>query len=324
MAKSLMKLAFRRSINVALTVVVGVVLVTAFAVYDASLHQGAFLTGWVLLAVMVFLALFNVRKKITMLPLGSASSWLQLHVYCGWLVVLIFCEHVGWSIPTGWLEVTLAALFVLVSGSGVVGIGLSRLLPPRLTRRGEDVYIGDERVDLFKRAELCQAGAVKFCSVCQDHHLVGRCHHRLLGFHQQQVTVVKSLLVNSGHAEQGTFHVEAFNCIAGIGPDAYACLAMHVTADKYQVRGVACHEQHGNRKRVGDDLQRPTHQLLCQFIGCAPPVKQNRLPVLDQVCCGSSDLFLLLPLLFLSPVKMWRLGRGTGVENAPVGALGNT
>jgi hypothetical protein len=139
MAKSLMKLAFRRSINVALTVVVGVVLVTAFAVYDASLHQRAFLTGWVLLAVMVFLALFNVRKKITMLPLGSASSWLQLHVYGGWLVIVIFGEHVGWSIPTGWLEVTLAALFVLVSGSGVVGIGLSRLLPPRLTRRGEDV-----------------------------------------------------------------------------------------------------------------------------------------------------------------------------------------
>jgi hypothetical protein len=134
-----MKLAFRRSINIALTVVVGMILVTTFAVYDASLYQGAFLTGWVLLAVMVFLALFKVRKMITMLPLGSASSWLQLHVYCGWLVVLIFCEHVGWSIPRGWLELTLAFLFVLVSGSGGVGIGFSRLLPPRLTRRGEEV-----------------------------------------------------------------------------------------------------------------------------------------------------------------------------------------
>ena len=147
MAEPLMILTVRRRFNIALTVLVGVVLVLAFAVYDASLYQGAFLTGWVLLAVMAFLALFNVRKKITMLPLGSASAWMQLHIYAGWLVIVIFGEHVGWSVPTGWLEVTLAALFVLVAGSGVVGIGLAKFLPPRLTRRGEEVIF--QRIPAF-------------------------------------------------------------------------------------------------------------------------------------------------------------------------------
>ena len=142
-----MNLAVRRRLNVALTVLLVLVLILVFAVTNASLYQGAFLTGWVLLAVMAFLALFNVRKKITMLPLGSASTWLQLHVYGGWLVIVIFGEHVGWSVPTGWLEVTLAALFVLVAGGGVVGIGLAKFLPPRLTRRGEEVIF--QRIPAF-------------------------------------------------------------------------------------------------------------------------------------------------------------------------------
>src|SRR5665213_3087314 len=37
-----------------------------------------FLTGWVLLAVMLVLALFNARKKLPFLPLGRAETWLQI------------------------------------------------------------------------------------------------------------------------------------------------------------------------------------------------------------------------------------------------------
>ncbi len=148
-----MLLAVRRRFNVVLTILVGVVLVTAFAVYDASLYQGSFLTGWVLLVVMVFLALFGLRKKLTMLPLGNASTWTQAHLYAGWLVIVIFAEHVGWELPMGWLEITLAVLFVLVAGSGIVGICLARILPPRLTRRGEEVLF--QRIPAFI-AELCK------------------------------------------------------------------------------------------------------------------------------------------------------------------------
>ncbi len=142
-----MNLTVRRRFNIAITVMVGAILVLAFAVYDASLYQGSFLTGWVLLAVMGFLVLYNLRKKITVLPLGSASTWAQLHIYAGWLVILLFVEHVGWRLPNGGLEITLYVLFTIVVLSGIVGLMLSRILPPRLTRRGEEVIF--ERIPAF-------------------------------------------------------------------------------------------------------------------------------------------------------------------------------
>lgn len=142
-----MNFAVRRRLNIAITVMVGAILVLVFAVYDASLYRGPFFTGWVLLAVMGFLALFHLRKKITVLPLGSASTWAQLHIYAGWLVILLFAEHVGWRLPNGGLEITLFVLFTIVVLSGIVGLMLSRNLPPRLTRRGEEVIF--ERIPAF-------------------------------------------------------------------------------------------------------------------------------------------------------------------------------
>lgn len=137
----------RRRLNVTITVFLALMIIGVFAVYDASLYQVSFLSGWVLLAVMLFLALFHLRKKLTVLPLGSNSTWLQLHTYAGWLVIVLFGEHVGWRFPDGGLETTLALLFVLVAASGVIGIVLSRTLPPRLTRRGEEVIF--ERIPTF-------------------------------------------------------------------------------------------------------------------------------------------------------------------------------
>ena len=142
-----MNFTVRRRLNITITVMIGAILVLVFAVYDASLYQGPFFTGWVLLAVMGFLALFHLRKKITVLPLGSASTWAQLHIYAGWLVILLFAEHVGWRLPDGGLEITITVLFVIVVVSGIVGLMLSRILPPRLTRRGEEVIF--ERIPAF-------------------------------------------------------------------------------------------------------------------------------------------------------------------------------
>ena len=93
-----MNFVSRRRFNVTVTVFLALVIIGAFAVYDASLYQVSFLSGWVLFAVMLFLALYNVRKKLTVLPLGSNSTWLQLHIYAGWLVIVLFGEHVQWRL----------------------------------------------------------------------------------------------------------------------------------------------------------------------------------------------------------------------------------
>jgi len=151
-----MIIADRRRTNIAATVVIAGLLLIAFAVYEASLYQTAFFTGWILLALVLFLSLYHVRKKLTFLPLGSASTWMQLHIYAGWLAVLVFLAHIDWRLPDGGLETTLAVVFVFVALSGIAGLVLVRFLPPRLTRRGEEIAferIPEFIVELRRRAE---------------------------------------------------------------------------------------------------------------------------------------------------------------------------
>ena len=102
-----------------------------------SLHEAAYVTGWLLLALLVALTLFNVRKKLPFLPLLSARAWLQAHVYVGLVTVAVFALHVDLRVPNGVLEVTLAVLFLVVVVSGFVGLFLSRAIPGRLRTRGE-------------------------------------------------------------------------------------------------------------------------------------------------------------------------------------------
>ncbi|MBW8865208.1 MAG: hypothetical protein JF609_09870 [Verrucomicrobia bacterium] len=99
----------------------------------------AFLTGWVLLAGMFVLTIYNVRKKLPFLPLGKSETWLQIHIYLGFFTTLLFLIHLNFRLPRGGFEITLALLFVLVSGSGMVGLFFSRVLPRRLATRGGEV-----------------------------------------------------------------------------------------------------------------------------------------------------------------------------------------
>ena len=104
-----------------------------------ALPDYAFLTGWALLAGMFVLTFYNVRKKLPFLPLGNSETWLQIHIYLGFFTTLLFLIHLNFHMPHGWFELTLAWLFVLVSGSGMVGLFFSRVLPRRLATRGGEV-----------------------------------------------------------------------------------------------------------------------------------------------------------------------------------------
>lgn len=110
----------------------------------------AFLTGWALLAVMVFLALYNGRKKIPFLPVKSSETWLQLHIYFGYFTVVLFLVHVDFRVPDGWFEGVLASLYGLVTVSGFAGLFLSRALPKRLSTRGGEVIY--ERIPVLRHA----------------------------------------------------------------------------------------------------------------------------------------------------------------------------
>ena len=97
-----------------------------------TLGNPALFTGWILFALFAALGAFNSRKKLSMLPLGAASTWLRFHVVGGFLALALFWLHARTLWPHGLYEQALAACFYLVSASGITGWLLQRSLPRRL------------------------------------------------------------------------------------------------------------------------------------------------------------------------------------------------
>ena len=145
-----MSFASRALRNVAVTVVLAAGLVWVDRLYDLSLRDASFLSGWLLVVGVGLLVLYNVRKKLPFLPLIDASLWLQVHIYTGWLVIALFLLHTSFRLPNGALEIALWLLFVLVAGSGILGLALSRIIPNRLGRDRERIIF--ERIPVFRAA----------------------------------------------------------------------------------------------------------------------------------------------------------------------------
>jgi hypothetical protein len=147
--KTLNHLGRRRAVLWLATALASAALVMAVAVLRTALRPAAVLTGLLLYALVVALSLFNGRKKLPFLPLARASTWLQIHIYAGWICVLLFFLHTGFRWPLGAVERVLAAVFLLVAISGAVGTALSRWLPGVLTRSGEALTY--ERIPEIRR-----------------------------------------------------------------------------------------------------------------------------------------------------------------------------
>jgi hypothetical protein len=144
-----------------LLLVASVLAIMAHHRWSGVLPAYAYLSGWVFFGAMVLLTIYNARKKLPFLPLGSSESWLQIHIYVGFFTVVLFLIHLNFRVPTGWFEGTLAWLYLLVTGSGVAGLFLSRVLPRRLaTRGGEVIYekIPALRYSLRQQAEALALG----------------------------------------------------------------------------------------------------------------------------------------------------------------------
>ncbi len=131
--------AARRRRNLLIMVCFGLPGIVIYQAYTLSLNRGSFLSGWFLFTLMVALALYNARKKLSFLPVLSSSFWLQFHIYVGILCVGLFALHIGWRVPGGVLGGILTLLFFIVAGSGILGLVLSRSIPARLTTRSEEV-----------------------------------------------------------------------------------------------------------------------------------------------------------------------------------------
>ncbi|MEP6820864.1 MAG: hypothetical protein ABI946_00780 [Chthoniobacterales bacterium] len=142
-------LLVRRLWFIGATLLFSVVVLLGWYTLRAALRPDAIYTGLLLLAIVLGLALFNSRKKLPFLPLIRAATWLQIHIYAGWLCFFIFLLHIHFRMPSGAFELTLALVFCIVTLSGFFGLFISRDLPPRMARSGEALLF--ERIPAFRQ-----------------------------------------------------------------------------------------------------------------------------------------------------------------------------
>jgi len=118
--------------------------------------EPAIVTGYTLAGLMVFLALFNSRKKLSMIPLGRAAYWTAAHAVFGTLTLALFFVHTGTFWPGGAYEQLLAILFYLVSISGILGYWMQKVIPRRLTENGLEIIwerVPNEIAQIREQAE---------------------------------------------------------------------------------------------------------------------------------------------------------------------------
>ena len=141
--------AVRRLAGGGITLGFAVVLVTAYLFAREHIGYSAHASGWMLLTLIIFLALYHLRKAVPYVPLGSAAAWLQLHIYAGLLTFVLFLIHTGFSVPDGLFERLLALIYLTVFVSGLVGLAMSRSIPARLTMLGHEVIF--EQIPVVRR-----------------------------------------------------------------------------------------------------------------------------------------------------------------------------
>lgn len=126
--------SIRRLFGGAMAIITFVFIACLVRHQEENLRQASFTSGYFLAAGILFLALYNVRKRITGIPVGSSTAWLQLHIYIGFVMIATFVLHTGVRSPNGVLESILFGVFVALAGSGLYGLYITRTIPRRLTK----------------------------------------------------------------------------------------------------------------------------------------------------------------------------------------------
>ena len=158
-----MNLLRRDAVALGATAAVTALALGLVRVSEDRLDRTEHVTGWLAMAALVALTTLSLRKKLPFLPLGRTASWLQVHVYLGLFTMVLVGLHVEARMPTGAMEGLLAVLFVLVAGSGLGGIYMSRSFARRLTTRGQEVIW--ERIPVLRRRLREEAKALALRSI---------------------------------------------------------------------------------------------------------------------------------------------------------------
>lgn len=171
-------LSKRRIRNIVVTIA-ALLGISALVVWqNQNLVKSTFTTGYILLGSFLLLTAFNMRKRIPSLAqLGSASFWMQVHIYVGLATFVLFGLHVGWKVPNGGFELLLTSLYLIVALSGVYGLYVTRTIPKKLTALNDEVIY--ERIPNF-RASLAAEARALILEACQHSDVLARFYRNRL------------------------------------------------------------------------------------------------------------------------------------------------
>lgn len=139
----------QQRITILVFAVISLMILAGCYLFSMTLSKTSFASGTILLVCILFLASYQLRKKLSFLPLGNSSAWLRFHIFMGFLSFVVFALHAKLQIPNGLLELILFLTYYTVFLSGALGWFLSRSIPYRLLSRGEEVLF--ERIPAHRR-----------------------------------------------------------------------------------------------------------------------------------------------------------------------------
>lgn len=173
--EGIIQFAVRRIRQLAALAILIAVVAWLLSQLDRTLHRTSFITGWSLIGVIGLLTCYNLRKRLAFLPfLGSSRAWMQIHIYFGFVAVVVFLFHIGFRVPDGKFEILLASLFMFVSVSGFYGLYITRVVPKKLTAVKEEVIferIPGIRFQLREQAKEITTSCAKLAPALVDFYL---------------------------------------------------------------------------------------------------------------------------------------------------------
>jgi hypothetical protein len=140
----------------------------------ANLQNEAFVTGYSLAAICIFLMLLGVRKRVLSAFTGRLAIWQQAHHYLGLLSIGAYALHTN-ILTTGWLETALALSFWSIALTGIIAWYVNRTGPRLLRAAGAQIL----RNDIPTRAKFIakqahelalEAAGKKDSAVLADHY----------------------------------------------------------------------------------------------------------------------------------------------------------
>ncbi len=159
-------------------------LLTSLFLWLANAHRQLQSTqhilGWILMGLACIMTSYNLRKRLSILPLGNNKTWYLFHLYMGLLSSVVFSLHAGWTWPSSPINQALWLGSIAILLSGVLGFAVNKLLTPLVSSQGErlifdripgHISLNRERSQLL----MLDAAASKAGKPLADYY-----HHKLL------------------------------------------------------------------------------------------------------------------------------------------------